>query len=176
MKILETDIDGAYLVEWESFDDERGYFARTRSDSVFAEHGLSNDLSECSISFNKLRGTLRGMHYQAAPHGETKLVMCVGGLIFDALIDLRPDSKSYLKAFSAELSLTNRRMLYIPAGVAHGFMTLEDSSYVHYQIGGEYTPTSTRGVRWDDPAFGIEWPMQPIVLSDRDRDYADYPA
>jgi len=169
-----TDVDGAYLVEWEPIDDERGYFARTRSDKQFSAIGLNNELSECSVSYNNVRGTLRGMHYQAAPHGETKLVMCVGGLIFDAIIDLRPESKTYLKTFSAELSLTNRRMLYLPPGVAHGFMTLEDSSFVHYQIGGAYTPSTTRGVRWDDPAFGIEWPMQPVVMSDRDSDYGDY--
>ncbi len=169
-----TDIDGAYLIEWEPFDDERGYFARTRSDDEFNALGLNNDLSECSVSFNKQRGTLRGMHYQAAPHEETKLVMCVGGLIFDALVDLRPDSKTYLKTCSAELSLANRRMLYVPAGVAHGFITLEDSSYVQYQIGGDYVPDAARGVRWNDPAFDINWPMQPDVLSDRDRDYGDY--
>ena len=176
MKFLPTDIDGAHLIEWQPFDDERGYFARTRSDDEFAAHGLNNDLSECSVSFNNLRGTLRGMHYQASPHEETKLVMCVGGLIYDAIVDLRPDSPSYLKTFGAELSLANRRMLYVPAGVAHGFMTLEDSSYVQYQIGGNYVPDAARGVRWDDPQFAIDWPMQPAVISDRDRDYEDYTA
>lgn len=174
MKFVPIDIDGAYLIEWEPLDDERGYFARTRSNEEFAALGLNNELSECSVSFNTARGTLRGMHYQASPYEETKLVMCVGGLIFDALIDLRPSSKTYLKNFSAELSLANRRMLFVPAGVAHGFMTLEDSSYVHYQIGGEYVPDAARGVRWNDPAFGIEWPLQPVVMSDRDRDYRDF--
>jgi len=174
VKFLPTDIQGAYLIEWEPFDDERGYFARTRSDDAFAEYGLNNNLSECSVSFNKLRGTLRGMHYQAAPHAETKLVMCIGGLIFDAIVDLRPDSDTYMKSFSAELSLANCRMLYVPAGVAHGFITLEDSSYVQYQIGGDYQPDAARGVRWNDPKFAIDWPLQPAVLSDRDRDYEDY--
>ena len=174
MKFLPTGIQGAYLIEWEPFDDARGYFARTRSNDAFSEHGLNNNLSECSVSFNKLRGTLRGMHYQAAPHEETKLVMCVGGLIFDAIVDLRPDSETYMKSFSAELSLTNRRMLYVPVGVAHGFITLEDSSYVQYQIGGDYQPDAARGVRWNDPKFAIDWPIQPVVLSDRDRDYEDY--
>ena len=176
MKFLSTEIDGAYLVEWQSFDDERGYFARTRSDEEFAALGLNNNLSECSVSFNERRGTLRGMHYQASPHQETKLVMCIGGLIFDALIDLRPDSPTYRKTFAAELSLTNRRMLYVPAGVAHGFLSLEDNSYVQYQIGGDYAPDAARGVRWNDPQFGIDWPMQPSVISDRDRDYEDYSA
>ena len=174
MNFIPTDIDGAYLIEWEPNDDERGYFARTRSNEEFAVLGLNNELSECSVSFNNLRGTLRGMHYQASPHEETKVVMCVGGLIFDALVDLRPDSTTYLNTFSAELSLANRRMLYVPAGVAHGFITLEDSSYVHYQIGGDYVPDAARGVRWNDPAFGIQWPLQPIVVSDRDRDYPNY--
>ena len=116
MKFSPTLIDGAYLIEWESLDDERGYFARTRSNEEFSALGLDNDLSECSVSFNNRRGTLRGMHYQAAPHEETKLVMCIGGLIFDALVDLRPGSETYLKTFSAELSLANRRMLYVCYG------------------------------------------------------------
>jgi dTDP-4-dehydrorhamnose 3,5-epimerase len=174
MKFSPTLIDGAYLIEWEAFDDERGYFARTRSNEEFSALGLDNDLSECSVSFNNRRGTLRGMHYQAAPHEETKLVMCIGGLIFDALVDLRPGSETYLKTFSAELSLANRRMLYVPAGVAHGFITLEEDSYVQYQIGADYEPDAARGVRWNDPQFGIEWPMSPVVISDRDREYEDY--
>jgi len=174
MNFHPTSIDGAYIVEWDPMEDERGYFARTRSDDEFSALGLNNDLSECSVSFNHRRGTLRGMHYQAAPHEETKLVMCIGGLIFDALIDLRKGSETYRKTFAAELSLANRRMLYVPAGVAHGFITLEENSYVQYQIGGDYTPDATRGVRWNDPQFGIEWPMEPNVISARDRDYEDY--
>jgi len=169
-----TNIDGAYLVEWLPLQDERGYFAAVRSGAEFRARGLTNDLSECSISYNLRRGTLRGMHYQAAPHAQTKLVMCVGGTIFDALIDLRPDSASYLKTFSAELSLSNRNMLYVPPGVAHGFITLEDKSYVQYQIGGDYVPDAARGIRWDDPGFDIAWPMSPLVISDRDRSYVDY--
>jgi dTDP-4-dehydrorhamnose 3,5-epimerase len=172
MNFHPTDIDGAYLIEWEPFDDERGYFARTRSNEEFAALGLSNDLSECSVSFNKLRGTLRGMHYQAAPHEETKLVMCVGGLVFDALVDLRPNSKTYLNTCSAELSLANRRMLYVPAGVAHGFITLEDASYVQYQIGGDYVPDAGRGVRWNDPSIAVSWPESPVLISTRDAGYA----
>jgi dTDP-4-dehydrorhamnose 3,5-epimerase len=174
MNFHATGIDGAYLIEWEPIDDERGYFARTRSNEQFAALGLNNELSECSISYNKHRGTLRGMHYQAAPHDETKLVMCVAGLIFDALVDLRPESATYLKTCSSELSLANRNMLYVPAGVAHGFMTLEDSSYVQYQIGGDYVPDAARGVRWNDPRLAIQWPITPLVISDRDRHYKDY--
>ena len=174
MKFLPTDIEGAYLIEWEPFDDERGYFAPTRSDEEFSALGLSNDLSECSVSFNRHRGTFRGMHYQVASQAQTKLVMCIGGIIFDAIIDLRPDSATYMETFSAELSLENRRMLYVPKGVAHGFLTLEDNSYVQYQIGGDYAPGAARGVRWNDPRFAIDWPLQPTVLSTRDRDYEDY--
>lgn len=176
MKFIPTDIDGAYIIEWQTFDDERGYFARTRADDEFEALGLNNKLSECSVSFNHRRGTLRGMHYQAAPHQETKLVMCVGGSIFDALVDLRSDSPTYLKWFGAELSLMNRRMMYIPPGVAHGFITLEDNSYVHYQISGSYAPEFGRGARWNEPQFHIDWPMEPIVISERDRDYEDYVA
>jgi dTDP-4-dehydrorhamnose 3,5-epimerase len=114
------------------------------------------------------------MHYQVAPHEETKLVMCIGGSIFDVLVDLRPESATYLKSCSAELSLENRHMLYVPAGVAHGFMTLADNSYVQYQIDGIYAPVAARGVRWDDPRLAIDWPMSPLVMSDQDRDYRDY--
>ena len=114
------------------------------------------------------------MHYQAAPHQQTKLVMCIGGSVFDALVDLRPDSPTYLKTCSAELSLASRNMLYVPAGVAHGFITLEDHSYIQYQIGGDYVPDAARGIRWDDPSFDIAWPMSPLVISDRDRNYEDY--
>ena len=174
MKFHTTGIAGAYRIEWEPIDDERGYFARTRSNEQFAALGLDNDLSECSISYNERRGTLRGMHYQAAPHEETKLVMCIAGVVFDALVDLRPGSATYLKTCSAELSLENRNMLYVPAGVAHGFITLEDKTYVQYQIGGDYVPDAARGVRWDDPSFDIAWPMLPLVMSDRDRRYKDY--
>ncbi len=173
MNFRATNIAGAYLVEWLPHTDERGYFARTRSGEAFTDIGLSNDLSECSVSFNERRGTLRGMHYQRAPHEETKLVMCIGGRIFDAIVDLRRDSETYLETFSTELSLSNRLMLYVPAGVAHGFLTLEDCSYVQYQIGGAYAPDAALGVRWDDPNLRINWPMPPIILSDRDRGYED---
>ncbi|MDH4054868.1 MAG: dTDP-4-dehydrorhamnose 3,5-epimerase family protein [Gammaproteobacteria bacterium] len=174
MKFHSTSIDGTYLIEWQPLEDERGYFATTRSDEEFCARGLINDLSECSVSYNQRRGTLRGMHYQAAPHQQTKLVMCIGGSVFDALVDLRPDSPTYLKTCSAELSLASRNMLYVPAGVAHGFITLEDHSYIQYQIGGDYVPDAARGIRWDDPSFDIAWPMSPLVISDRDRNYEDY--
>jgi dTDP-4-dehydrorhamnose 3,5-epimerase len=174
MKFIATAIDGAFLIEMEAHVDERGYFARTRSDEEFLAHGLDNNLSECSISSNDQIGTLRGMHYQTTPHEETKLVTCVRGRIFDAIIDLRENSDSYMQTFSTQLSLQNRQALYIPAGVAHGFLTLEDNCYVQYQIGGLYQPDAARGVRWNDPAFAIEWPFRPAIISARDQGYEDY--
>ena len=174
MKFHETTIDGAWLIETEPHEDERGYFARTWSVSEFAKHGLSTEITECSISENVKRGTLRGMHYQVAPHEEVKVVSCIRGHIFDAIIDLRPDSPTYLSKFTTNLSLDDGRSLYVPAGVAHGFMTLEDHSVVQYQIGGAYAPDAARGVRWNDPQFGIDWPLEPEVISDRDAAYKDF--
>lgn len=176
MKFIPTAVEGAFLIEMEPHEDERGFFARTRSDYEFHAHGLENNLSECSISANHARGTLRGMHYQVAPHEEIKLVSCIRGSIFDAIVDLRKGSPSYLKTFTTELFLENRRSLYIPAGVAHGFLSLEDHSYAQYQISGEYAPDAARGVRWNDPAFGIDWPFEPTTMSTRDSSYEDYTA
>ncbi len=174
MKFHETTIDGAWLIEIEPHEDERGYFARTWSASELAKHGLSTELTECSISQNAKRGTLRGMHYQVAPHEEVKVVGCIRGKIFDAIIDLRPDSPTFLRTFSTELSLDSGRLLYVPASVAHGFITLEDDCVVQYQIGGAYAPDAARGVRWNDPQFGIDWPLEPVVISDRDAAYEDF--
>ncbi len=174
MKFTATNIDGATVVEWQPHEDERGYFARTRSNTEFADHGLCNELTECSVSSNARKGTLRGMHYQAAPHGEIKLVNCIRGRILDVIVDIRRSSPSYMKVFSIELSLEEQNALYVPPGVAHGFLTLENMSVVQYQIAGEYEPTAASGVRWDDPAFAIEWPSQPAVMSDRDRQYPDW--
>ena len=174
MKIHQTSISGAYVIEFEPHSDARGYFARSWSAADFEAAGLSPAVSECSISFNAVKGTLRGMHYQVAPHEETKLVTCIRGRIFDAIIDLRPDSGTYRSTYAAELSLENRCALYVPAGVAHGFITLENDCYVHYQIGGAYALDATRGVRWNDPAFAIDWPMEPAVMSDRDRNFVDF--
>jgi dTDP-4-dehydrorhamnose 3,5-epimerase len=174
VKFNRTNIDGAYLLEFEPLADERGFFAETQTIKAFSEHGLCSNLSECSLSFNQHRGTLRGMHYQVGPNEQTKLVTCIRGRVFDVLIDLRRDSESYLEHFSAELSLERRNMLYVPPGVAHGFLTLEDSCYVQYQIGGQYDPDAARGARWNDPAFGVEWPDVPTTISERDQNYEDY--
>ena len=174
MKMRETRIPGVFVIDMAPFEDERGFFARTWSAQEMRALGLDGTVSECSISYNASRGTLRGMHYQVAPHEETKLVTCIRGRIFDAIVDLRPGSDTYLETFVTELSLEDRKTLYVPAGVAHGFITLQDDSYVHYQIGGAYEPNAARGVRWDDPVLDIDWPFAPVVVSERDRAFEDF--
>jgi dTDP-4-dehydrorhamnose 3,5-epimerase len=169
-----TGIDGAWVIEAEQLGDERGFFARTWDADEFAERGLNPRLAQCSISYNRARGTLRGLHYQAAPFEEAKLVRCTAGAIFDVVVDLRPESSSFKGWFGEELSAENRRALYVPEGCAHGFLTLADDSEVHYQISQFYAPESARGVRWDDPAFGITWPGEVVVINDRDRTYPDF--
>lgn len=171
MRFSETAIPGAYLVEIEALADERGFFARSWCCDEFAQHGLNARLVQCDISYNKKRGTLRGMHYQAAPYPEAKLVRCTMGAIYDVILDLRRDSSAFGRWAAVELSAANRRMLYIPEGVAHGFQTLEDDSEVFYQMSECYHPECARGVRWDDPAFGIAWPLAGLVISQRDRAY-----
>ncbi len=175
MKFTETPLPGAWVIEPERLSDERGWFMRTFDVAEFAARGLSTDVVQCNSSFNHRRGTLRGMHLQAAPHMEVKLVRCVRGAIFDVAVDLRRDSHAYGRWHAVELSAENGRAFYIPAGCAHGFQTLEDSSEVLYQMGHEYVPEAARGVRFDDPSLRIEWP--PIegerVISARDRSYPD---
>jgi len=167
---------GACIIDIEPVPDERGFFARSWCREEFARHGLNPDLAQCSISFNKKHGTLRGMHYQAKPHEETKVVRCTRGAIYDVIVDLRPESSTFRKWIAVELSADNRRMLYIPAGLAHGFQSLTDDTEVFYQISTPYHPESACGVRWDDPAFGIEWPVMERVISDKDRQYPDFTA
>jgi dTDP-4-dehydrorhamnose 3,5-epimerase len=174
VRFRETPVDGVLVVELERFEDERGSFARTFDIAQFAERGLDVRVDQCSTSFNARAGTLRGMHYQAAPHGEVKLVRCTRGAIFDAVVDLRPESPSFMGWFGAELSAENGDALYIPEGCAHGFLTLADASEVLYQIATPYVPEATRGVRWSDPAFGIEWPAAPLIMSQRDAEYPDF--
>ena len=169
MKFSPTVLAGACIIDIEPVPDERGFFARSWCREEFARHGLNPDLAQCSISFNKKRGTLRGMHYQAKPHEETKVVRCTRGAIYDVILDLRPESPTFRKWIAVELSADNRRMLYIPAGLAHGFQSLTDDAEVFYQISTPYHPESARGVRWDDPAFGIEWLVTERIISDKDR-------
>jgi dTDP-4-dehydrorhamnose 3,5-epimerase len=174
---LETPLDGTFVIRPELVTDERGAFARTFSSEEFSGRGLDPRVSQCSVSCNVRAGTLRGLHYQAAPHGEAKLVRCTRGSIYDVAVDLRRGSASYLHWFAAILSEENRDALFIPAGCAHGFQTLSDGSEVLYQMSTPYVPDAGRGVRWDDPAFGIEWPAPPpggLTISERDATYPDF--
>jgi dTDP-4-dehydrorhamnose 3,5-epimerase len=174
MIFRETTIGGVWIIEPECHEDQRGFFARTWDTDEFAKLGLSARLVQCSISYNRLRGTLRGMHYQAEPHEETKVVRCTAGSIFDVAVDLRPVSPTFCSWFGAELSAENRLALYVPEGCAHGFLTLTDRSEVAYQISEPHAPDAARGVRWDDPAFGIDWPEDVVVINERDRSYPDF--
>jgi dTDP-4-dehydrorhamnose 3,5-epimerase len=174
MRLIETPLSGVWVIELEELGDERGWFARTFDSDEFRARGLNPDVVQCNASFNHRAGTVRGMHYQADPHGESKLVRCVRGAIFDVAVDLRPDSPTYRGWHGVELSAENRLAFYIPAGLAHGFQTLTDGSEVLYQMGNPYVPEASRGVRWDDPAFGIEWPEPDgeRIISEKDRAYA----
>lgn len=172
MKFLATSLPGVFVIELEPIADERGFFARTVCAEEFAPHGLRAQFAQCSISFNARAGTLRGMHWQAPPHEEAKLIRCTRGAIYDVALDLRPASLTYKRWYAAELTAENRRMLYVPEGCAHGFQTLADDSEVEYQISVPYVADAARGAKWDDPAFGIEWPpAQPRILSAKDRGY-----
>jgi len=174
MRFCQTKVDGAFLIEPEPIADERGFFARTWCREEFADHGLTAELAQANISFNHRKGTLRGLHYQAAPHAEAKLVRVTRGAIWDLALDLRRDSPSYLAWFGAELSDANRHMVYVPEGCAHGFLTLTDDAEVAYQMSAPYAPEAARGVRFDDHAFGIEWPGEVVVINERDRTYPDF--
>lgn len=172
----ETKLKGAFVIEPERIEDERGFFARTFCRKEFEANGLNPNLVQCSVSFNKKKGTLRGMHYQTAPHEETKLVRCTRGSIYDVMLDLRPTSPTFKQWVSAELTEENQRMLYIPKGVAHGFQTLHDETEVLYQMSEFYSPEMARGVRWDDPSFTVQWPSKPLIVSRKDASYQDFQA
>lgn len=176
MLFRETHLGGAYVIEPERLADERGFFARTFCEQEFEARGLNPRIVQCNVSFNKLKGTLRGMHYQAAPHEETKLVRCTQGAIYDVIIDLRPASPTFKQWVAVELSRANGLMLFIPEGFAHGFQTLADDTEVFYQMSEFYYPESSRGVRWNDPAFGIRWPAAERAISSRDAAFADFKA
>lgn len=169
----ETKLKGAFIIEPERLEDERGFFARTFCQKEFQERGLNIKVAQCNISFNKQKGTLRGMHYQVAPYEEAKLVHCTKGAIYDVMIDLRPDSITFKKWFAVNLTEQNRKILYIPEGLAHGFQTIEDSSEVFYQMSEFYNSESARGCRWNDPEFDIVWPINPPILSERDSLFND---
>jgi dTDP-4-dehydrorhamnose 3,5-epimerase len=163
-----TKLQGVYIIEAEKIADERGFFARTFCQQEFAARGLNPRVAQCSTSFNKAKGTLRGLHFQAAPFEETKLVRCTMGAIYDVAVDLRRDSPTFQQWVAVELTAENRRMFYIPEGLAHGFQTLQDNSEVSYQISVLYHPECSRGLRWNDATFGISWPIESITISKRD--------
>lgn len=168
MQFYDVGITGAYRIEPERVIDERGFFARTWCRQEFANRDLVTSLDQCSIAYNTQCGTLRGLHYQAVPHEETKLVRCTQGAILDVMLDLRDNSASFGQWYATELTAENHHALYIPRGVAHGYLTLRDESEVFYQMAATYQPTAARGVRWNDPAFDIDWPFEPRVISARD--------
>jgi dTDP-4-dehydrorhamnose 3,5-epimerase len=177
MTFTETRLEGAFIIEPERLEDERGFFARTWCQREFEAHGLTARMAQCSISFNQKRGTLRGIHYQAAPHEEVKVVRCTMGAIYDVIIDLRKNSPTFRQWVSLELTAENRMALYIPEGFAHGFQTLEDNAEVFYQMSEFYHPEASMGVRWDDPAFNIRWPQADHrIISQADREYGDFVA
>ncbi len=174
MTFQETKLPGVFEIDLELKCDERGFFARSWCQQEFEKQGLNSSLAQCSVSFNVKKGTLRGMHFQAAPSPETKVVRCTMGAIYDVVVDLRPESPAFKQWIGVELTPQNRHMVYVPEGCAHGFMTLQDESEIFYQISEFFAPELSRGVRFDDPAFGIVWPEKVQVISERDRTYPDF--
>ena len=174
MQFIQTPLAGAYLIQPEAISDNRGFFARSFCEKEFAVHGLSTKSVQCNISYNNKRGTLRGMHFQHKPNAEAKLVRCTSGAIYDVIIDLRENSPTFSRWVGYELTSSNHNAMYIPEGFAHGFQTLVDDSEVFYQMFNFFVPESAGGVRWDDPAFKIEWPIKNFVMSDKDCSYPNF--
>jgi len=172
MLFKETKLKGAYIIEIEPARDNRGFFARSFCRNEFKRYGLNPDIAQCSISFNRKKGTLRGMHYQMPAHAEDKVVMCVKGVIYDVIIDLRHDSATCGKWFAVELKADSYKMIYVPKGFAHGFQTLKNDTAVLYQISEFYTPESSGGIKWDDPFFNIKWPVEKTTISEKDKNYS----
>ncbi len=174
MRFRETPLPGAWVIDPERIEDERGFFARSWCRQEWIERGLNPALVQCNITWNHRRGTLRGLHWQEEPHAEAKLVRCTRGSIYDVIVDLRPKSPTWKQWFAIELSAFNHTMLYIPEGFAHGLQTLQNESEVFYQMSEEYHPECARGVRWNDPAFGIQWPIAERIIAARDEAFPDY--
>jgi dTDP-4-dehydrorhamnose 3,5-epimerase len=174
MIFIETKLNSAFVIEPERLEDQRGFFARTWCEREIVARGLNPRLVQCSVSYHRKKGTLRGMHYQTAPYEEDKLVRCIMGAIYDAIIDLRPESPTFKQYFCIVLTAENRKMLYVPKGFAHGFQTLEDNSEVFYQMSEFYRTEYARGVRWNDRAFGIKWPDDERIILERDQNYPDF--
>ena len=176
MQFEETELRGAFVIDVDRLEDERGFFGYTFNSDDFAAHGLETRIVQENISYNARRNTLRGMHYQVAPDAQPKLIRCTQGAVYDVVIDLRPDSATHRNWIGVELTAENHRMIYVPAGFAHGFQTLQDHTELLYLMFAPYAPASARGVRWDDPAFGVEWPAaDDRIINERDRTYSDYP-
>lgn len=174
MTFTETRIPGSWTIDSKRIADDRGFFAMTWLPAEFATRGLDASLAQCNLAFNHKRHTLRGMHFQRAPHAQAKLVRCTRGSVHDVIVDLRPGSPTFQQWDAVELNEDNRRMLYVPPGLAHGYLTLTDGAEVFYQVSSPWEPKSEGGVRWDDPAFGIRWPGEPVVISERDSTWPDF--
>jgi dTDP-4-dehydrorhamnose 3,5-epimerase len=171
-----TELDGAFVIDLEPKADERGLFARAWCEEELGRQGLDTRVAQCNLSCNHRRGTLRGLHYQAPPHAEVKLVRCTRGAVYDVIADLRPESRTYLRWIGVELSADNRTAIYVPEGFAHGYQTLTDDAETYYQVSVPYAPSAERGVRWDDPALAIDWPLPDPILSEKDSAWPDFAA
>lgn len=174
MRFVPTTLAGAYVIELDRIEDERGFFARSFCEDEFRQQGLEASFVQCSVSYNTRKGTLRGMHYQKQPHAEAKIIRCTRGAIYDVIVDMRTSSPSYGRWFAADLTADNYRMLYVPKECAHGFQTLEDGSDILYMMSERYHPEVSAGMRWDDPGIGIRWPLSDPILSGRDAGYPDF--
>jgi len=174
MKFIPTKLKDAYTIDLEKREDDRGFFARFFCINEYDEQGLDRNIVQINNSLSKDKGTLRGIHYQLAPKAETKIVRCIRGSLFDVIIDLRPDSPTFLQWFGAELSAENRTMMFVPKGFGHAFLTLEENTEALYLVTEFYSPENERGLRWNDPKIGIEWPIEPLVISDKDKSHRDF--
>ncbi len=175
MNIQKTTVTDACVLDFQSFGDERGFFTRAFCAKEFAKAGLPVNMVQANLAGSAAKGTLRGLHYQVAPHEEAKLLRCIRGAVFDVVVDIRPESSTYGAWFGVELTAENRRMMFVPAGCAHGYLTLEDNSEVYYLVSEFYEPTAEKGIKWDDPAFGIKWPLTDnLVISDKDKKWPDF--
>ena len=174
MEFVATPLAGAFVIDLDRHEDERGFLARSFCVDEFSRHGMNARIVQCNVSYNRCRGTLRGFHYQTKPHEEAKLVRCTSGAIYDVIVDLRRASATYKRWFATELTALNRSMLFVPEGFAHAFQTLADDTEVFYQMSARYDPTLAHGVRWDDAAFGVTWPIPEPIISERDRSYPDF--
>jgi dTDP-4-dehydrorhamnose 3,5-epimerase len=174
VKIFSAPIPDIKIIELDKLEDERGYFARTWCQRELAEEGVTMDIAQCNLSYNEKAGTMRGMHYQIPPHAEMKIVSCIRGRIFDVAIDLRPDSSTYTQYFGIELSAENKKQLLIPQGFAHGFLTLVDQTEIYYLMSAFYHPEASRGLRWNDPSFAVNWPANVVHVKQRDNTYPDF--